>query len=67
MLLRFEQSKKAPDTAKVASLQTDVTALRSEFDEKRQTHLSAMKQVDPNFTEGIGRGAGMGRNYCMSN
>ncbi len=58
---------------KIASLQTDVTVLRSEFDEKRQAHLSAMKQVDPNFTEGRGRGAGMGqgasmsRNYCMSN
>jgi Spy/CpxP family protein refolding chaperone len=65
--LRFEQSKKAPDTAKIASLQNDVTALRSKFDQKRQAHLSAMKQVDPNFTEGRGRGAGMGRGYCMSN
>jgi len=59
MSLRFEQSKKAPDTAKIASLQTDVTALRSEFDQKRQAHLSAMKQIDPNFTEGRGKGAGM--------
>lgn len=73
MSLRFEQSKKAPDTAKITSLQTDVTALRSEFDQKRQAHLSAMKEVDPNFTEGSGRGAGMGkgvgmgRGYCMSN
>ena len=57
--LRFEQSKKAPDTAKIASLQTDVTALSSEFDQKRQVHLSAMKQIDPNFTEGRGKGAGM--------
>ena len=67
MSLRLEQSKKAPDTAKIASLQNDVTALRTEFDQKRQVHLSAMKQVDPNFTEGRGRGAGMGRDYCMSN
>ncbi|MFH0997535.1 MAG: periplasmic heavy metal sensor [Pseudomonadota bacterium] len=67
MSLRFEQSKKAPDAAKIASLQNDLTALRSEFDQKRQAHLSAMKQVDPNFTEGRGRGAGMGRGYCMSN
>jgi hypothetical protein len=59
MSLRFEQSKKAPDTAKIASLQTDVTALRSEFDQKRQAHLSAMKQIDPNFTEGRGKGVGM--------
>jgi len=67
--LRFEQSKKAPDTAKIASLQNDVTALRSEFDQKRQAHLSAMKQIDPNFAAGRGRGAGMGmgRGYCMSN
>ena len=65
--LRFEQSKKAPDTAKITSLQTNVTALRSEFDQKRQAHLSAMKQIDPNFTEGRGRSAGMGRGYCMSN
>jgi len=67
MSLRFEQSKKAPDTAKIASLQTDVTALRLEFDQKRQAHLSAMKQIDPNFAEGRGRGAGMGRGYCMNN
>ena len=68
MSLRFEQSKKAPDTAKIASLQNDVTALRSQLDQKRQAHLSAMKQIDPNFTEGRGRGAGMGmgRGYCMS-
>jgi Spy/CpxP family protein refolding chaperone len=69
MSLRFEQSKKAPDTAKIASLQTDATALRTELDQKRQVHLFAMKQIDPNFTEGRGRGAGMGmgRGYCMSN
>ena len=68
MSLRLEQSKKAPDTAKIASLQTDVTALRTELDQKRQDHLSAMKQIDPNFTEGRGRGAGMGmgRGYCMN-
>lgn len=67
MSLRLEQSKKAPDTAKIASLQTDAVALRTELDQKRQVHLSAMKQIDPNFTEGRGRGAGMGRGYCMSN
>jgi len=71
MSLRFEQSKKAPDTAKITSLQNDVTALRSQLDQKRQAHLSAMKQIDPNFTEGRGLGAGMGmgmgRGYCMSN
>lgn len=67
MSLRLEQSKKAPDTAKIASLQTDAVALRKELDQKRQVHLSAMKQIDPNFTEGRGRGAGMGRGYCMSN
>jgi Spy/CpxP family protein refolding chaperone len=66
MSLRFEQSKKAQDTEKIASLQTDVTELRSQFDQKRQVHLSAMKQIDPNFTEGRGRGAGMGRGYCMN-
>ena len=71
--LKFEQSKKAPDTAKIVSLQNDVTALRSEFDQKRQAHLSAMKQIDSNFAAGRGRGAGMGmgmgmgRGYCMSN
>jgi len=58
--LRFEQSKKAPDTAKIASLQKDVTALRSQLDQKHQAHISAMKQIDPNFTEGKGKGAGMG-------
>ena len=64
--LRFEQSKKAPDTAKIASLQTDVTALKSQLDQKRQAHLSAMKQIDPNFSQGRGKGAGMGRGYCMN-
>ena len=67
MSLRFEQSKKAPDTAKIASLQTDVTALRSQLDQKHQAHISAMKQIDPNFTEGKGKGAGMGgRGHGMS-
>ena len=67
MSLRLEQSKKVPDTAKIASLQTDAAALRTELDQKRQVHLSAMKQIAPNFTEGRGRGAGMGRGYCMNN
>jgi Spy/CpxP family protein refolding chaperone len=69
MSLRLEQSKKAPDTAKIASMQTKAAALRSQLDQKRQAHLSAMKQIDPNFSQGRGRGAGMGmgRGYCMSN
>ena len=66
MSLRLEQSKKAPDTAKIASLQTDVTALRSQLDQKRQAHLFAMKQIDPSFSQGRGKGAGMGRGYCMN-
>lgn len=67
MLLHAEQAKKSPDTAKISSLESELTTLRAQFQDARQQHVAAMKRIDPNFTEGKGGGrgcgAGMGAGY----
>ena len=58
--LQAELAKQAPDTAKCAALQKEVSDLQTQFDQKRLTHILEMKKIDPNFTEGRGMGHGMG-------
>lgn len=65
IFLKAEQSKKAPDTAQIASLQNELTNLRSQFNAARQQHMAAMKQIDPNFPEGRGGGRGHGGGMGM--
>lgn len=61
ILLRAEYGKKAPDTAQITSLQSEVNTLRSQFDTARLKHILAIKKIDPNFISGPGSGRGMGR------
>ncbi|MBI5593403.1 MAG: periplasmic heavy metal sensor [Deltaproteobacteria bacterium] len=60
LTLQTELAKTTPDAATCTALQKEISDLQSQFDQKRLTHILAMKKIDPNFTEGRGMGPGMG-------
>ncbi|MBI9084659.1 MAG: periplasmic heavy metal sensor [Desulfobacterales bacterium] len=57
--LRSELAKAEPDTKTAAGLQTEISKLRGDFDQKRLTHQLEMRKSFPD----AGRGAGQGKGY----
>lgn len=55
--LRTELAKRSPDAEKAAALQKEISALRSDLDQKRLSHIMTMRKINPH--------AGMG--YCAGN
>ena len=55
--LRSEMGKENPDAAKAASLQTEISKLEAQLDQKRVDHMIKMRKLNPN----AGRGYMMGR------
>ncbi len=57
LALKSELVKKNPDSTKLSAIQQELTALRSQFDQKRLDHIIAMKKINPD----AGKAFGMGR------
>jgi len=55
--LRSELVKENPDAAKAARLQTEISRLEAQLDQKRVDHMIKMRKINPN----AGRGYMMGR------
>ena len=55
--LRSELAKEAPDAAKASRLQTEISKLEAQLDQKRVDHMLKMRKLNPN----AGRGYMMGR------
>ena len=59
--LRSELAKEEIDAARARALQTDISNLRAELDQKRLEHRIEKQGDVPEWCRGQGRGRGMGR------
>lgn len=57
--LKSELAKENPDVKKAAGLQTEISALKAEFDQMRLNHFLNMKKINPDMGRGFGGGYGM--------
>ena len=58
--LRTELAKDAPDAAKAAQLQRELSKLEAEFEGKQLDHMLKMRQINPNAGRGYFAGGGRG-------
>lgn len=59
--LRAEMAKSQPDLKKASALQEEVSALQGSLDQKRLSHIMAMRKINPDAGRGFmmnGRGMG---------
>ncbi|MCB2144923.1 MAG: periplasmic heavy metal sensor [Deltaproteobacteria bacterium] len=59
--LRAEMAKSQPDLSKASALQEEVSALQGRLDQKRLSHIMAMRKINPDAGRGFmmdGRGMG---------
>ena len=69
LALRSELAKENPNAQKAATLQSEISKLNSELDQKRLQHMLAMRKINPSAGRGfsgsgpMGRGQGYG-GYC---
>jgi Spy/CpxP family protein refolding chaperone len=59
--LRAEMAKSQPDLKKASALQEEVSALQGRLDQKRLSHIMAMRKINPDAGRGFmmeGRGMG---------
>jgi len=57
--LKSELAKENPDAKKAADLQTEISGLKAEFDQKRLSHFMNMRKISPDIGRGFGGGYGM--------
>lgn len=57
--LQNELAKTEPDAKKASGLQKEISALRSDLDQKRISHRIEMKKINPNAGRGYMRGGPM--------
>ena len=57
--LKSELAKENPDAKKAAELQSEISKMRAEFDQKRLNHFLNMKNINPDIGRGFGGGYGM--------
>jgi len=57
--LKSELAKENPDTQKAAELQTEISGLKAEFDQKRLNHFLNMRKINPDMGRGFAGGYGM--------
>ena len=50
--LQIELAKDKPDASKASRLQKEISALQSQFDQKRIEHMIEMRKLNPNFDRG---------------
>ena len=72
MALKSELAQRDPDAKKAIRLQKELSKLKAQFDEKRLTHLLALKEINPklgrNFgskSRGPGNGPRGGGGHCL--
>ena len=64
--LKSELAKENPDAKKAAELQTEISGLKAEFDQKRLNHFLNLRKISPDIGRGFGGGHGMmGPGYGM--
>lgn len=62
LALKAEIAKSEPDLAKASALQKEVSELRGNLDQKRLSHIMAMRKINPDAGRGfMMEGRGMGR------
>ena len=62
LALKAEMAKSEPDLEKASALQKEVSELRGNLDQKRLTHIMAMRKINPDAGRGcMMEGRGMGR------
>lgn len=61
--LRSELAKETPDAKKAARLQTEISKLESQLDQKRVDHMIKMRKLNPNAGRGRGFMGGGGMGY----
>ena len=61
--LRSELAKETPDAKKAARLQTEISKLESQLDQKRVDHMIKMRKINPNAGRGRGFMGGGGMGY----
>ena len=71
LALQSELAKEDPDTGKASQLQSEISELRSELDQKRLDYDIQARKSSPNFRRGYGGGYGpmmgygpLGGGYC---
>jgi Spy/CpxP family protein refolding chaperone len=57
--LRSELAKENPDAKKAAELQSEISKMRAEFDQKRLNHFLNIRKINPDMGKGFGGGYGM--------
>jgi zinc resistance-associated protein len=57
--LKSELAKENPDAKKAAELQTEISGLKAEFDQKRLNHFLNLRKISPDIGRGFGGGYGM--------
>jgi Spy/CpxP family protein refolding chaperone len=57
--LRSELAKENPDAKKAAELQTEISKMKAEFDQKRLNHFLNIRKINPDMGRGFGGGYGM--------
>jgi len=57
--LKSELAKENPDPKRAAELQTEISKLKAEFDQKRLNHFMNMRKISPDIGRGFGGGYGM--------
>jgi len=64
--LKSELAKESPDAKKAAELQTEISGLKAEFDQKRLNHFLNLRKISPDIGRGFGGRHGMmGPGYGM--
>lgn len=67
--LRSELAKDNPDVEKAKKLQSEISEIRSQLDQKRMDHMISLKKINPNLGRGYmgqgPRGKGFGRGPRM--
>jgi hypothetical protein len=57
--LKSELAKENPDAQRAAELQTEISKMKAEFDQKRLSHFLNIRKINPDMRAGFGRGYGM--------
>ncbi|MFZ0484836.1 MAG: periplasmic heavy metal sensor [Desulfobacterales bacterium] len=65
--LRSELAKESPDSKRASNIQTDISKLQAQLDQKRIDHMVEMRKINPNAGRGFIGSGGMGSGaggYC---
>jgi zinc resistance-associated protein len=64
LALRSELAKEDPDTSKASNLQSEISKIQSELDQKRLDYEIQTRKKAPNYSRGYGGYGSRGGGYC---